>query len=116
MPFAQSLLATMLYDANSPGPSGGGGPSQFRKLVKKPPPLVKPGPMTLITARRTEYPPGSPHGSGLTPNVQLGVRLKRGIAHPKEVMLDAWSTSSLREAIRIAAKKRAHPHCLTNLT
>ena len=105
----------MIYDASSPGPSGGGGSSPFRKLAVKPKAPTKPGPVTVITARRTCYPPNSPHGSGMTANVQIGVRLRAGIANPRLVMQDAWSTSSLREAIR-SAEPHARAHLLHTLT
>ena len=91
----------MQYAGASPA-GRGGGQSPYRKLIVKPPPAPKASTATIITARRTEYPPNSPHGRGQTENVQLGVRLRRGLANPRNLILDAWSSSCLQEAIRNA--------------
>ena len=81
-----------------------------RKLAVKPV-VHRPGPTTIMTARRTFFPPNSPHGTGMSDNVQIGCRLRKGIKNPQSVMEDKWSTSCLQETIRIAAPRECARAC-----
>ena len=65
---------------------------------------------TVLALKYTTYPPNSQVGTPgtLSDNMQIGVKLRKGVPKAKEAVYDAWATSKLDEKIGRARVPTMH--------